>query len=70
MYLLMKKEHLEQLRALEHEAVLTSLENLMTFPFVRERVEAGELALHGLWTDIAEGDLMVYTPANKAFNQV
>ena len=31
----------EQVRALEHQAVLVSLENLMTFPFVKEAVEAG-----------------------------
>jgi len=54
-------------RALEHEAVLVSLENLMTFPFVREKVESGELSLHGLWTDIGEGGLLGYNPADKAF---
>ena len=53
--------------ALEHEAVLTSLRNLMTFPFVAERVESGTLALHGLWTDIAEGELRVWTPATASF---
>ena len=65
-----KVRHLEspeQERALEHEAVLTSLENLMTFPFVAARVEAGEMSLHGLWTDISEGGLMVYSPVEQAF---
>ncbi|MCB2136943.1 MAG: carbonic anhydrase [Rhodobacteraceae bacterium] len=52
----------EQLRALEKEAVLVSLENLMTFPFVREAVEADNLTLHGLWTDIGEGGLEHYDP--------
>lgn len=49
-----------RLEALEKQAVLVSLENLMTFPFVAERVEDGSLALHGLWTDIGEGGLQVY----------
>ena len=35
----------EQVNALEREAVLVSLENLMTFPFVRAACEAGELTL-------------------------
>ncbi|MFV0244078.1 MAG: carbonic anhydrase, partial [Qingshengfaniella sp.] len=38
-----------QLRALEKQSVIVSLENLMTFPFVREAVENETLALHGLW---------------------
>ena len=50
----------DQVRALEREAVLISLENLMTFPFVRDATETGEMTLHGLWTDIAEGGLEQY----------
>ncbi len=57
----------DRLRALEREAVLTSLGNLMTFPFVAAAVEAGELALHGLWNDIAEGTLEIYDPTLDRF---
>ena len=49
-----------RLEALEKKAVLVSLENLMTFPFVAERVMDGSLALHGLWTDIGQGGLHIY----------
>lgn len=42
---------------LEREAVLVSLENLETFPFVTEAREAGMLTLHGAWFDIATGRL-------------
>lgn len=42
---------------LEQLAVVTSLENLMTFPFVEARVSDGTLSLHGLWTDIGDGSL-------------
>lgn len=45
--------------ALEHEAIKASLSNLLAFPFVRARVEAGTLALHGAWFDVAEGALHV-----------
>ncbi|MEM9581708.1 MAG: carbonic anhydrase [Pseudomonadota bacterium] len=48
-------------RALEKEAVLVSLTNLLGFPFVKEAVESGHLSLHGLWTDIGEGGLEHYT---------
>jgi carbonic anhydrase len=46
-------------RELEWEGVRQSLGNLMTFPFVRERVEADTLALRGAWFGIAGGELRV-----------
>lgn len=57
----------EQARQLEKQAVLRSLENLVTFPFISSAVDAGELALHGLWTDIGEGGLECYDPALDRF---
>ena len=59
-----------QLRALEKEGILVSLENLMTFPFVQEAVERGDLSLHGLWNDIGEGTLEQYLPDEGAFRAV
>ena len=43
--------------ALEHESIRVTLENLMTFPFVRQRVEAGALALVGARYGVADGTL-------------
>lgn len=54
-------------RALEFAAVVTSLENLMTFPFVNDAVHDGDLSLHGLWNDIAEGGLRYYVPRTQEF---
>ena len=51
------KDEAARVARLEREAVLVSVENLMTFPFVKAAVEKNELTLHGLWTDIAEGSL-------------
>ncbi|MDW4498310.1 carbonic anhydrase [Sulfitobacter sp. D35] len=59
-----------QARMLEKQAVLASLENLMTFPFVAEKVDRGELSLHGLWTDIAEGGLEAYHAESGEFAPV
>ena len=56
--------------ALEREAVLVSLENLMTFPFVAEAVENGDLSLHGAWTDIGESGLEIYDPQRGTFAPV
>ncbi|WP_028030186.1 carbonic anhydrase [Gemmobacter nectariphilus] len=60
----------DQLSALEKEAVLVSLENLMTFPFVRAAVESEELTLHGLWTSTGEGTLEQYDPERGGFHPV
>jgi carbonic anhydrase len=57
----------ERLRALEKEAVLISLDNLMTFPFVTQAVEDDEMTIHGLWNDIGEGTLEQYDPASGKF---
>ncbi len=56
-----------RITALEKEAVLVSLENLLTFPFVRQAVERDELILHGLWTDVGDGGLEHYDAGVKAF---
>jgi carbonic anhydrase len=53
--------------ALEKQAVLTSLENLMTFPFVRSAVEDDRLTLHGLWNNTGEGGLEGFDPARDGF---
>jgi carbonic anhydrase len=45
--------------ACEQEAIKVSLANLMTFPWIAERVQAGSLALHGTWFDIHTGLLMI-----------
>jgi carbonic anhydrase len=50
-----------QLRC-EHEVIKVSLANLMTFPWVAERVAAGKLNLHGAWFDIRIGELLLLQP--------
>jgi len=60
----------EQVRQLEKHAVITSLDNLMSFPFVASAVADGTLSLHGLWTDIGEGGLECYDHTVEKFLQV
>ena len=45
----------QQAKACEHASILVSLENLLTFPWIRERVEADTLDLHGWYFDIESG---------------
>lgn len=55
---------------IEKAAIFRSLENLMTFPFVRSRVESGEMQLHGAYFGVAEGSLFVLDQAIKEFRSV
>jgi carbonic anhydrase len=41
----------------EHESVRLSLANLMTFPWIKQAIEAGNLRLHGCYFDISSGVL-------------
>ena len=57
----------ERVAELEKGAIRVSMRNLMTFPFVAEAVERGDLTLHGLWTDIASGQLLALDEATDTF---
>ena len=46
----------------EHEVIKDSVANLMTFPWIAERVEQGTLHLHGAWFAIHSGELHVLQP--------
>lgn len=46
----------------EHEVIKVSLANLMTFPWIADRVAGGKLTLHGAWFDIRIGTLMILQP--------
>jgi carbonic anhydrase len=49
-------------RACEYEAVKLSLENLLTFPWIADRVRAGKLKLIGCLFDIRSGVLELLQP--------
>ena len=54
-------------RACERAGIRTSLANLMTFPFVRQRVEAKELFLYGWYYDLENGELLQYDAEKDRF---
>lgn len=59
-----------QARACEQASILVSLENLMTYPWIAQRVAAGAMHLHGWYFDIAQGALLGYNPARNAFEPI
>lgn len=55
---------------LEKASLARSLSNLMTFPFVRARVTAGNLALHAAYFGVTTGELSIYQPESRTFMPV
>ena len=53
--------------ACEMAAILRSLENLMTFPWIADRAASGALTLHGWYFDMETGRLLSYLPETKTF---
>lgn len=64
---LANKEKEKQACACEQAAILVSLDNLMTYPWLKERVEAGYITLHGWYFDIFTGQLLTYQSATRQF---
>ncbi len=60
----------EILRIMEQAAVVNSVRNLMTFPWISERVEAGTLVLHAWWFNLTEGQLYAFDTSDAAFKPV
>lgn len=60
----------DQLLALEEENVRLGLKNLMTYPWIKERVEAGKLELVGGHFSIAHGILYCCTLEDGTFRPV
>jgi carbonic anhydrase len=57
----------ENLRLTEMRSIVLQLERLLTFPMVRDRVERGELCLHGWYYVIEEGSVLAIDTATGEF---
>jgi carbonic anhydrase len=60
----------EYLTRLEQASARYTLTNLLTFPYVRSRVESGDLTLHAAYFGVATGTLSVLDPASDEFRPV
>lgn len=55
-------------RIAEEENVLLQLENIQTYPFINEALQAGTLRLHGWYYDIGNGRVYAYNPETESFD--
>ena len=58
----------DKAHACELLSVRFSLEALRTFPWIRERIEAGRLTLHGWYFDLRSGELLEYDEKRDVFH--
>lgn len=57
----------ERRRACEQRAILVSLGNLLTYPWIAERVASNTLRIHGWYFDIKQGQLLGYNSSTGQF---
>lgn len=57
----------ELLRLTEKLSVVSQIENLLSYPYVKERVGEGNLHIHGWLYDIETGDIEYYDPDEHEF---
>ena len=57
----------ELLRLTEKLSVVTQIENLLTYPYVKEKVDAGTLHIHGWVYDIETGQIEYYDPDESVY---
>ncbi|NRR32484.1 carbonic anhydrase [Oxalobacteraceae bacterium] len=57
----------EQHKACELASILHSLDNLLSYPWLRRRVEQGLVKLHGWYFDIDSGALLAYSARQQQF---
>jgi len=60
----------EYLSRLEQASIVATMDNLLTFPWIKSRVEDHELELIGAYFDVGTGELTAYDPAARAFAPV
>lgn len=60
----------EQCRECEKQGIVVSLENLKTFPFVKDAIQKRGMNLLGIYFDLEQGQLLEYDDASNQFNQL
>lgn len=52
------------------EALSISYENCLSFPWIKERVEQDQLAIHRWFFDIKEGEIYAFTPVVRKYQKL
>ena len=60
----------KMINELEKISIITSLENLKQYPFVKKGVEANEINIFGIWNDIGTGTISAYNHKTEIFESI
>lgn len=64
------KSEEEQQSACEHESIIISLRNLMTYPYITQRMQVDKLNIFGWHFDVESGDIMAFDPDTGFFEPI
>lgn len=65
-----EKSEKENIGDLEKISIITSLENLSDYPFIKKQLEAKSINIYGIWNDIGTGSLESYCHDKKVFESL
>ena len=65
-----EKSEKENIGELEKISIITSLENLSDYPFIKKQLEAKSINIYGIWNDIGTGSLESYCHDKKVFESL
>ena len=57
----------ELLRMTEKFSIITQIDNLLTYPYIKKRIDNDELFVHGWYYDIETGNISFYDPDSYTF---
>lgn len=57
----------EKRSACEKESIILSMENLLSFPYIKEKAMRGKLEIHGWYFDMRKGELLGYNTEKDKF---
>ena len=60
----------EKHRILEQATILTSIGNLLSFPWIKDKCDREELQIHGWYFDMMTGELLEYSAESACFEKV
>ncbi len=60
----------EKATLLEKAGIIVSMENLLTFPWIKARYDAGDIKLHGWYFDMKRGALLEYSSQKGEFANI
>ncbi|MBM3579262.1 MAG: carbonic anhydrase [Alphaproteobacteria bacterium] len=60
----------EQQSACEHESIIITLRNLLTYPYINKRIDQNKLGIFGWHFDVENGEIMAFNPDTRFFEPI